>query len=105
MRRSLYLMPLENITNGTGGHYFKDSNDLGGAMELAADPEVSYLLAFHAGGADGKFHTLKIRFQSKRDATIQFRPVTFRPIRRRKYPPAPAWTTRFFSNRPCTKFR
>lgn len=41
LRRSLALMPLQNIAEGTGGHYFKDSNDLAGAMELAANPEVS----------------------------------------------------------------
>ena len=32
LRRSFPLMPLENIANGTGGHHFKDTNDLGGAM-------------------------------------------------------------------------
>lgn len=79
LRRSLPLMPLENIANGTGGHYFKDTNDLGGAMSLAADPEVSYLLAFKAGDPDGKFHTLKIRFQNKRGDDLQYRPGYFSP--------------------------
>jgi VWFA-related protein len=79
LRRSLFSMPLENIANGTGGHYFKDTNDLAGAMELAADPEVSYVLAFNAGSPDGKFHTLKIRFQSKRGGDLQFRPGYFSP--------------------------
>jgi len=81
------LLPLENIAEGTGGHYFRDTNDLAGAMDLAVSPEVSYLLAFHAGSPDGKFHNLKIRFQSKRNATIQFRPGYFSPDPKREQSP------------------
>jgi len=77
LRRSLFLMPLQNITNGTGGHYFKDNNDMAGDMELAANPEVTYLLAFKPGSPDGKFHTLKIRFKSKRADSLEFRPGYF----------------------------
>jgi VWFA-related protein len=77
LRRSLFLMPLENITNGTGGHYFKDNNDIAGDMELAANPDVTYLLAFKPGSPDGKFHTLKIRFKSKRGDSLEFRPGYF----------------------------
>ena len=77
LRRSLFLMPLENITNGTGGHYFKDNNDIAGDMELAANPAVAYLLAFKPGGPDGRFHTLKIRFKSKRGDSLEFRPGYF----------------------------
>jgi hypothetical protein len=77
LRRSLYLMPLQNIANGTGGHFFRDNNDIAGDMELAANPEVTYLLAFNPGAHDGKFHALKIRFTSKRADSIQFRPGYF----------------------------
>jgi VWFA-related protein len=77
LRRSLFLMPLENITNGTGGHYFTDNNDIAGDMDLAANPEVTYLLAFKPGSPDGKFHTLKIRFKSKRGDSLEFRPGYF----------------------------
>ncbi|HEV3200085.1 MAG TPA: VWA domain-containing protein [Bryobacteraceae bacterium] len=87
LRHSLYLMPLENITDGTGGHYFRDTNDLAGAMDLAINPEVSYLLAFRAGSPDGKFHNLKIRFQTKRSATIQFRPGYFSPDPKKEQSP------------------
>jgi VWFA-related protein len=66
--------PLREITQGTGGHLFENTNDLAGSMELAANPEVTYLLAFNPGSHDGKFHTLKIRFKSKRGNSIQFRP-------------------------------
>ncbi len=79
LRRSLYSDPLANVAAGTGGHFFKDTNDLGGAMEFAADPEVSYVLAFNAGSPDGKFHTLKILFKSKRGTELQFRPGYFSP--------------------------
>jgi VWFA-related protein len=72
-------MPLEKLTDGTGGHFFKNSNDLAGAMDLAANPEVSYLLAFNPGQHDGEFHKLKIRFKSKRPDSVQFRPGYYSP--------------------------
>jgi VWFA-related protein len=77
LRRSLFVMPLENIANGTGGHYFRDNNDIAGDMELAANPEVTYLLAFKPGSPDGKFHTLKIRFKTNRTDSLEFRPGYF----------------------------
>jgi VWFA-related protein len=69
--------PLREIAQGTGGHLFEHTNDLAGSMQLATNPEVTYLLAFNPGSRDGKFHTLKIRFKSKRGASIQFRPGYF----------------------------
>ena len=77
LRHDLFLMPLENITNGTGGHYFRDNNDIAGDMELAANPEVTYLLAFNPGSPDGKFHTLKIRSKTARGDSLEFRPGYF----------------------------
>jgi VWFA-related protein len=77
LRRELFLMPLENIANGTGGHYFRDNNDIAGDMELAANPAVAYLLAFKPGNPDGKFHTLKIRFKTNRADSLEFRPGYF----------------------------
>jgi hypothetical protein len=70
---------MEKVTDGTGGHFFKNTNDLAGAMDLAANPEVTYLLAFNPGPRDGKFHTLKIQFKSKRPESVQFRPGYFSP--------------------------
>jgi len=72
--QSLSWTPLEKLTEGTGGHFLKNSNDLAGAMDLAAHPDITYLLAFNPGAPDGKFHTLKIRFKSKRPESVQFRP-------------------------------
>ena len=66
--------PLQEIAEATGGHFFRNSNDLAGVMELAAHPEVSYSLAFTPARRDGKFHTLKIRFTSKRPDSLEFRP-------------------------------
>jgi VWFA-related protein len=67
--------PLREISLSSGGHLFEHTNDLLGAMELAAHPEVTYLLAFNPGARDGKFHALKIRFKSKRaDSSLEFRP-------------------------------
>jgi VWFA-related protein len=79
LRESLFWMPLEKVTAGTGGHFFKNTNDLAGAMDLAANPEVTYLLAFNPGTRDGKFHTLKIKLKSHRSDDIQFRPGYFSP--------------------------
>lgn len=79
VRTSFYLDPLRNIANETGGRFFKDTNDLAGAMEQAADPEVTYTLAFNAGDPDGKFHTVKVRFATKRDGDLEFRPGYFSP--------------------------
>lgn len=88
LRQSLYWMPLEEITDGTGGHFFKNTNDLAGAMELAANPEFTYLVAFSPSARDGKFHTLKIRFAKKRPEMVQFRPGYFSPLPEARKPSA-----------------
>jgi VWFA-related protein len=80
LRQSLFRMPLEKVTDGTGGHLFKNTNDLAAAMDLATNPEVTYLLAFNPGTRDGKFHALKIRLKSHRSDDIQFRPGYFSPV-------------------------
>jgi VWFA-related protein len=77
--QSLFWTPLAKAADGTGGHFFKNNNDIAGAMDLATNPEVTYVLAFNPGPRDGKFHSLKIRFKSKRPDTIQFRPSYFSP--------------------------
>jgi VWFA-related protein len=77
--RSLYQMPMENIAEKTGGHFFKDSNDLAGAMRQAADSEVSYVLGFSAGDPDGRFHPIKIRFKQKNSDQLEYRSGYFSP--------------------------
>jgi VWFA-related protein len=66
--------PLKELADGTGSHLFENSDDLTGAMDLAVHPGVTYQLAFNARARDGKFHTLKIRFKTKRHASLEFRP-------------------------------
>jgi VWFA-related protein len=66
--------PLKEISEGTGGHLFENSNDLAGSMELAANPEVTYQIAFNPAVRDGQFHTLNIKFASKRSDSLEFRP-------------------------------
>jgi VWFA-related protein len=82
--RWLIGTPLLRIAEGTGGHFFKDTNDLLGSIELAVNPEVTYLLAFNPGKSDGEYHTLKISFKSKREGSIQFRPGYFSPEPRKE---------------------
>ena len=77
--RSVLSNPLESMTNGTGGHYFQNNNDLAGEMRAASNPAVTYLVGFQAGAPDGKFHPLKVRFTTKRDGSLQFRPGYFSP--------------------------
>lgn len=67
--------PLQEISRGTGGHFFTNNNDLAGAMEQSVHPEVTYSIAFHPAARDGKFHTLNVKFtQKRRDEVIEFRP-------------------------------
>lgn len=79
LRESLFWMPMEKVTDGTGGHFFKNNNDLAAAMDLATNPEVTYLIAFNPGARDGKFHTLKIKLKAHRGDDVQFRPGYFSP--------------------------
>jgi VWFA-related protein len=65
---------MENLSAGTGGKLFRNSNDLeGGFSELMEVPEVSYLLGFSPPDPDGKFHRLKIQVPGGRGYTIQAR--------------------------------
>jgi hypothetical protein len=81
--------PLKEITMGTGGHLFMNTNDLAGAMEQSVHPEVTYLIAFHPGARDGKFHTLNVKFiQKRRDEAIEI-PSRLRLAQRRGRREAP----------------
>jgi VWFA-related protein len=54
---------LAGLSAGTGGTYFRNSNDFDqGFRETAQAPDVSYVLSFspHDVKLDGKFHTLKV---------------------------------------------
>ena len=66
--------PLKEISHGTGGHLFMNTNNLVGAMEHAAHPEVTYRIAFYPAASDGKYHTLNVKLIPQRADAIEFRP-------------------------------
>jgi VWFA-related protein len=67
---------LSELADGTGGTFFHNNNDLAaGFTQVAAAPEVSYVLGFspQALKPDGSFHRLKITIISRKDGSIQAR--------------------------------
>jgi hypothetical protein len=67
--------PLSYLAQSTGGLFFHDSNDLNlGFKELAAVPEVSYLLGFRPGDIrEGRYHKLTVKLLRKEPYTVQAR--------------------------------
>jgi VWFA-related protein len=77
--------PLAALAEATGGRFFHNSNDLGGGLrEMAALPEVSYVLGFSPPEIklNGAFHTLKVKIANKHGVTVE--------SRRGYYAPSPA---------------
>lgn len=75
---------LSDLAYSTAGFYFRNNNDLdAGFRTTAAEPEVSYLLAFVPSGLknDGKFHTLSVKVTTKEKYTVQARKGFFAPKR------------------------
>src|SRR3984957_14147444 len=73
---------LLDLSNGTGGFYFHNNNDLDkGFRTTATVPEVSYLLAFNpeAMKFNGQFHSIKVTLAKKGSYTIQARRGFFAP--------------------------
>jgi len=73
---------LLDLSNGTGGFYFHNNNDLDkGFRSTASVPEVSYLLAFspEAMKFNGQFHSIKVTLAKKGSYTIQARRGFFAP--------------------------
>jgi len=85
------------VTDGTGGTYIRDANDLNGAMErLAATPKYIYVLGFSPQGIkeDGSFHALTVKLVSGHKLDVQARAGYMAPdakelARRRKQPVSP----------------
>jgi hypothetical protein len=76
--------PLAAISEGTGGRFFHNSNDMSrGFRELAMAPEVSYVLGFTPENArdDGAFHELKVKLANSHGLKVE--------ARRGYYAPAP----------------
>ena len=84
------------MTEGTGGRFIADTNDLKGAMRrLAATPNYIYVLGFSPQmlKPDGSFHTLTVRLVSGHKLDVQTRKGYWAPdvkelARRQKAPPA-----------------
>jgi len=73
---------LMDLSNGTGGFYFHNSNDLdAGFRTTATVPEVSYLLGFipEALKFNGQFHSIKVTIAKKGSYTVQARKGFFAP--------------------------
>jgi VWFA-related protein len=67
---------LANLTDGTGGVFFHNSNDFDdGFRQAAAVPEVYYVLTFSPPNIklDGKFHSLKVTVKSRAPLAVQAR--------------------------------
>lgn len=73
-RQGAVWQPLEKIAEGTGGHFFRNTNDLAAALRMATAPAISYVLSFNPGGRDGQFHNLTIALRNKSVYSLQFRP-------------------------------
>jgi VWFA-related protein len=73
---------LAELSDGTGGLFFRNNNDLGAGFRAAMSvPEVTYLLGFtpEALKFDGKFHPIKVTLATKEKFTIQARRGFFAP--------------------------
>jgi len=67
---------MANLSAGTGGVFFHNSNDFNdGFRQAAALPEVFYVLTFSPPNIklDGKFHSLKVTVNSREPLTVQAR--------------------------------
>lgn len=77
-----YQMFQAQVTNGTGGRFISDTNDLTGAVRrLSATPEHLYILGFSPQllKPDGSFHSLTVKLVSRRKFDVQARNGYFAP--------------------------
>jgi VWFA-related protein len=73
---------LGEISEGTGGTYVHDNNDLTGAIRrLATTPEAYYVLGFTPENlrSDGKFHKLNVTLRQRNGLSVQARNGYFAP--------------------------
>ena len=72
---------MAELTAGTGGTYFHNSNDLNGGFErLAAAPEYLYMLEFSIADRkpNGRYHRLKVKVNQE-GLSVQSRRGYFAP--------------------------
>ena len=87
------------MTDGTGGRFIADTNDLKGAIrQLGATPKYIYVLGFSPQmlKPDGSFHSLTVKLASGHKLNVQTRKGYFAPdakeMARRQNAPPPAKT-------------
>src|SRR5262249_10169429 len=79
---------LSQIASGTGGRFFKNTNDLGRTLgEIVEAGRRYYILAFEplGGRGQGRFHRLKVRVEGK-GLTVSHRRGYFEPLPYDKQP-------------------
>ena len=84
--------PMALLAEGTGGQFFHNNNDLSrGLRELAATPEVSYVIGFSPENlkTDGRFHTLKVRLAVRGHFTVHARRGYYAPTKAAAAQPSP----------------
>src|ERR1017187_1631905 len=77
---------LDETARGTGGRFFKNSNDMDeGVRLLAGAPECIYLLGFAPQNlkSDGHYHNLKVTLRNPKGLTVEARPGYYAPNRER----------------------
>jgi VWFA-related protein len=75
---------MDETARGTGGRFFKNSNDMDQGMRLLAGaPECIYLLGFAPQNLkfDGHYHTLKVTLRNPKGLTVEARPGYYAPNR------------------------
>lgn len=82
LRLEVMNEPLAALTEGTGGNFFHNSNDLtAGFLGLGAPPEVVYRLSLRPQDvvADGRYHRLKVTVVHAPHQSVQARSGYFAP--------------------------
>jgi VWFA-related protein len=74
---------MAEISAGTGGRLFENSNDLkAGLQQIAAAPEFVYMLAFSPREVklDGRYHNVKVSLRNGRGFTVDARKGYYAPV-------------------------
>jgi VWFA-related protein len=86
MTREVMDDPMSVLAVGTGGTFYRNSNDLSaGFRELVETPDVTYFLGFSPQeiNANGKYHRLSVKLVNSQDETVEARRGYFAPAKER----------------------
>jgi hypothetical protein len=84
-----------DVTEGTGGKFVRDSNDLEGAVrQLAAAPKYMYILGFSPDSSSSKngFHKLDVKLRDVRNLVVEARTGYYDVGAVKSQPPTPTET-------------